>query len=443
MSVYAQKPVTIIGGGLAGCEAAWQLLKRGIEVELYEMRPTASSPAHKTSNLAELVCSNSLRSRMIDSAVGLLKEEMRILGSLIMEAADSTAIPAGKALAVDRTLFSRCVEDRLLSQGRLEIRREEVTALPRDGVVIIASGPLTSDALAERIAGLTGEESLYFYDAIAPIVEAESIDLEKVFRASRYDAGEGDYLNCPMTREEYEAFYRALVEGTEVPLRDFEKPRYFEGCLPIEIMAQRGFRTLLFGPMKPVGLIDPRTGKEPCAVVQLRQENRASSLFNMVGFQTKLTWPEQRRIFRMIPGLEAAEFVRFGSIHRNTFLNAPATLKETLQLRCDERIFFAGQITGVEGYVESAATGLLAGLFAAAFRSGEALPPPPATTALGALIRHLAGAETGTFQPMNVNFGLFPPLEKKVPRKNRGGLYAERALAAVGKWKEELSGNER
>jgi len=435
--------VTIIGGGLAGCEAAWQLLKRGIEVELYEMRPTASSPAHKTSNLAELVCSNSLRSRMIDSAVGLLKEEMRILGSLIMEAADSAAIPAGKALAVDRTLFSRCVEDRLLSHGGLEIRREEVTALPRDGVVIIASGPLTSDALAERIAGLTGEESLYFYDAIAPIVEAESIDLEKVFRASRYEAGEGDYLNCPMTREEYEAFYRALVEGMEVPLRDFEKPRYFEGCLPIEIMAKRGFRTLLFGPMKPVGLIDPRTGKEPCAVVQLRQENRASSLFNMVGFQTKLTWPEQKRIFRMIPGLEAAEFVRFGSIHRNTFLNAPATLKETLQLRSDERIFFAGQITGVEGYVESAATGLLAGLFAAAFRSGEALPPPPATTALGALIRHLAGAETGTFQPMNVNFGLFPPLEKKVPRKNRGGLYAERALAAVGKWKEELSGNER
>ncbi len=435
--------MTIIGGGLAGCEAAWQLLKRGIEVELYEMRPTASSPAHKTSNLAELVCSNSLRSRMIDSAVGLLKEEMRILGSLIMEAADSAAIPAGKALAVDRTLFSRCVEDRLLSHGGLEIRREEVTALPRDGVVIIASGPLTSDALAERIAGLTGEESLYFYDAIAPIVEAESIDLEKVFRASRYEAGEGDYLNCPMTREEYEAFYRALVEGMEVPLRDFEKPRYFEGCLPIEIMAKRGFRTLLFGPMKPVGLIDPRTGKEPCAVVQLRQENRASSLFNMVGFQTKLTWPEQKRIFRMIPGLEAAEFVRFGSIHRNTFLNAPATLKETLQLRSDERIFFAGQITGVEGYVESAATGLLAGLFAAAFRSGEALPPPPATTALGALIRHLAGAETGTFQPMNVNFGLFPPLEKKVPRKNRGGLYAERALAAVGKWKEELSGNER
>ncbi len=443
MAIDVRNPVTIIGGGLAGCEAAWQLLQRGIEVKLYEMRPTASSPAHKTSHLAELVCSNSLRSRMIDSAVGLLKEEMRILGSLIMEAADSAAIPAGKALAVDRTLFSRCVEDRLLSHGGLEIRREEVTALPRDGVVIIASGPLTSDALAERIAGLTGEESLYFYDAIAPIVEAESIDLEKVFRASRYEAGEGDYLNCPMTREEYEAFYRALVEGMEVPLRDFEKPRYFEGCLPIEIMAKRGFRTLLFGPMKPVGLIDPRTGKEPCAVVQLRQENRASSLFNMVGFQTKLTWPEQKRIFRMIPGLEAAEFVRFGSIHRNTFLNAPATLKETLQLRSDERIFFAGQITGVEGYVESAATGLLAGLFAAAFRSGEALPPPPATTALGALIRHLAGAETGTFQPMNVNFGLFPPLEKKVPRKNRGGLYAERALAAVGKWKEELSGNER
>ncbi len=432
------KPVVVIGGGLAGCEAAWQLLNRGIRVTLHEMRPRVFSAAHKTPLLAELVCSNSLRSRMIENAVGLLKEEMRSLGSLIMEAADASALPAGKALAVDRTLFSRYVEERLGERDGLDILRNEVTGIPEEGVVIVASGPLTSDSLAKKIAGLAGSDYLYFYDAIAPIVEAESIDLSKAFRASRYDSGTGDYLNCPMDRDEYEAFYRALMEANEVPLRSFEDPRYFEGCLPIEVMARRGFRTLLFGPMKPVGLVDPRTGREPYAVVQLRQENRTASLYNMVGFQTKLTWPEQECVFRMIPALEKAEFARLGSIHRNTFLNAPAVLRKTLQLRPDERIFFAGQITGVEGYVESAATGFLAGIFASSCLRGQAPSLPPGVTALGALLAHIDRADAETFQPMNINFGLFPALEKKVPRKDRGMAYADRALAAVRQWKEEI-----
>jgi methylenetetrahydrofolate--tRNA-(uracil-5-)-methyltransferase len=432
------KPVTIIGGGLAGCEAAWQLLNRGSRVTLHEMRPEVYTAAHKTPFLAELVCSNSLRSRMIENAVGLLKEEMRSLGSLVIEAADASALPAGKALAVDRTLFSRYVEERLSEREGLDILRNEVTEIPQEGVVIVASGPLTSDSLAKKIASLAGSDYLYFYDAIAPIVEAESIDLSKAFRASRYDSGAGDYLNCPLNRDEYETFYGALMEAKEVSLRNFEDPRYFEGCLPIEVMARRGFRTLLFGPMKPVGLVDPRTGREPYAVVQLRQENRASSLYNMVGFQTKLTWPEQKRIFRMIPALEKAEFARLGSIHRNTFLNAPSVLRKTLQLRSDERIFFAGQITGVEGYVESAATGLLAGIFAARCLRGQAPSFPPGATALGALLAHLARADAKTFQPMNINYGLFPALEKKTPRKDRGLAYAGRALAAIRQWKEEI-----
>jgi len=438
MKTDVHKPVVVIGGGLAGCEAAWQLLNRGIRVTLYEMRPEVFTAAHKTPLLAELVCSNSLRSRMIESAVGLLKEEMRLLGSLIIEAADATALPAGKALAVDRALFSRHVEERLGDRERLEIIRNEAVDIPEEGVVIIASGPLTSDSLAKKIADITGRDHLYFYDAIAPIVEAGSIDLSKAFQASRYDAGAGDYLNCPMDRDQYEAFYKALMDAEEVPLRRFEDPRYFEGCLPIEVMARRGLHTLRFGPMKPVGLADPRTGREPYAVVQLRQENRESSLYNMVGFQTKLTWPEQKRVFRMIPALEKAEFARLGSIHRNTFLNAPAVLRKTLQLHSDERIFFAGQITGVEGYVESAATGLMAGVFAARHLRGQAPSPPPGVTALGALLAHLARADAETFQPMNINFGLFPALEKKVPRKDRGCAYAERALAAVRQWKAEI-----
>jgi len=439
-SARTDKPVTIIGGGLAGCEAAWQLLNRGIGVSLHEMRPKVFTAAHKTPLLAELVCSNSLRSGKIENAVGLLKEEMRVLGSLIMEAADASALPAGQALAVDRTLFSQHVEKRLVSRKELEIFRNEVTDIPGNSRVIIASGPLTSDALARNIGVLAGGEYLYFYDAIAPIVEADSIDRSKAFRASRYDSGVGDYLNCPLNREEYEAFYKALLEAEEVPLLTFEDPRYFEGCLPVEVMARRGPHTLRFGPMKPVGLKDPRTGREPYAVVQLRRENKDSTLYNLVGFQTKLTWPEQKRVFRMIPALEKAEFARLGSIHRNTYLNAPAVLRNTLQLRSEERIFFAGQITGVEGYVESAATGLLAGLFAARHLQGHALSLPPRVTALGALLGHLAGAEAQSFQPMNINFGLFPALEKKVPRKDRGRAYAERALEALGRWKDDIGG---
>ncbi len=432
----AKQPVIIVGGGLAGCEAAWQLLRRNVKVRLYEMRPGVFTPAHKTPHLAELVCSNSLRSRMLDSAAGLLKQEMRSLDSLILAAADAGEIPAGKALAVDRMLFSRHVEEKLFSCSGFQLVREEVSEIPEGPVVIVASGPLTSDALAGSIAALTGENALYFYDAVAPIVEVESIDFTKVFRASRYDAGSGDYLNCPLNREEYEAFHRALIEGEKVPLREFEDPRYFEGCLPIEVMADRGFRTLLFGPMKPVGLIDPRTGQEPFAVVQLRQENRESSLFNLVGFQTKLTWPEQKRIFRMIPGLEGAEFARLGSIHRNTFLKAPAVLRKTLQLRSRGDIFFAGQMTGVEGYIESAATGLAAGRLASQYLAGRGeLVPPPETTAIGALLGHLVDADPENFQPMNINFGLFPPLAERVSKRNRGDAYAQRALAALDLWK--------
>jgi len=422
---------------LAGCEAAWQILKRGFKVRLYEMRPTVSTPVHKTSGLAELVCSNSLRSNELDRAAGLLKEEMRLLDSLVMRAAEESAIPAGTALAVDRLLFSRRVEEMLTSFAGLEIIRKEVKAIPREGLVIVASGPLTSDSLSRSLSEMTGHDYLYFYDAISPVVEADSIDLSKVFGASRYGAGEGNYLNCPLTREEYETFYRALLEAKEVPLRSFEDARYFEGCLPIEVMARRGVQTLLYGPMKPVGLTDPRTGKRPFAVVQLRQENREATLYNLVGFQTKLTWPEQRRIFRMIPGMEKAEFARYGSIHRNTFLNAPALLNSNLQLHGFENVFIAGQISGVEGYIESTAMGLAAGIFAARLLQGLWSVPPPRETAVGSLIHHITSTDVKIFQPMNVNFGLFPPLDKKVRRKDRGRFYAERALEAIRKWKED------
>jgi len=404
------------------------------------MRPIVRSPAHKTDNVAELVCSNSLRSAMIDHAAGLLKEELRLLGSLIMEAADATAIPAGKALAVDRILFSRWIEKRLSAFSNLEIIREEVFKLPPDDVTICASGPLTSDTLAESIAEMTGEQHLSFYDAISPIIDADSIDFEKVFQASRYENGEGDYLNCPFTTaEQYFHFYREMLDGKEVPLRDYEDVRYFEGCLPVEVMAKRGPQTLLFGPMKPVGLKDPKTGKTPYAVVQLRRENREATAYNLVGFQTKLTWKEQSRIFRMIPGLEHAEFLRYGSIHRNTFINAPVLLNQTLQLRSHENIFFSGQITGVEGYIESAAMGLLAGIFAKRMLNGQTIIPAPEVTAMGALLRHVAHSDAVNFQPMNINFGIFPPLEKRVPRKERGRLYAQRALTALHIWKDELN----
>jgi len=433
------KPVIIIGGGLAGCEAAWQLLKRGLDVLLYEMKPGLYSPAHKSPLLAELVCSNSLRSNITRNAVGLLKEEMRILDSIIIESADATAVPAGKALAVDRTFLSQYIEQKLNECKGLKINRKEITAIPGDSPVIIASGPLTSESLAKSISKTTGCEHLHFYDAISPIIDRDSIDHTLVFRASRYDNGDGDYLNCPLTKSEYERFCKALTEGKEVPLRNFEELKYFEGCLPIEVMAKRGKNTLAFGPMKPVGLINPKTGEQPYAAVQLRQENREGTLFNMVGFQTKLTWPEQKRILRMIPGLKEAEFARYGSIHRNTFINSPALLKNTLQIRSNDNIFFAGQITGVEGYVESAAMGLIAGINMYRYLKEKDLAAvPPKTTAIGALLHYISDTGIKTFQPMNVNFGLFPPLSKKVPKKEKGEYFAARALSDLKRWEEEI-----
>lgn len=431
------KAVTIIGGGLAGSEAAHQIAKRGIRVTLHEMKPVKFSPAHQSQNLAELVCSNSLRSDALDSAVGLLKEEMRRLGSLIMEAADNTKVPAGKALAVDREQFSSYITKKIAAHPLITIVREEVTEIPEEGITIIATGPLTTEGLSKRLGELIGEHYLYFYDAIAPIIFKESIDFNKVFKASRYEEGEGDYLNCPMDEKQYKGFIQALKEAEKAPLKPFEKPVYFEGCLPIEVMAERGDETLRFGPMKPVGLKDPRTGKEPYAVVQLRQENVAGTLYNMVGFQTKLKWPEQERIFRMIPGLEKAEFARLGSIHRNTFVKAPVVITKTLQLQKNKNILLAGQISGVEGYVESTAMGLIAGINAALLAGGKEMIVPPNTTAHGALINHITESNSEAFQPMNVNFGLFPALSRKMPRKKRGQLYAEGALAALEIWIKE------
>jgi methylenetetrahydrofolate--tRNA-(uracil-5-)-methyltransferase len=431
-------PITVIGGGLAGCEAVWQLLRRGHRVRLREMKPAQFSPAHKSPLLAELVCSNSLRSNALDNAVGLLKEELREMDSLIMAAADATAVPAGKALAVDRNAFSRFIEERLAEQPLMELTRGEVREIPSTGVTIIATGPLTSDALAEALASLTGSAHLYFYDAISPIIEGDSIDKNRVFAASRYGHGEADYLNCPLDRESYENFWNALKGAEEVPLHTFETIKCFEGCLPIEVIARRGVETLAHGPMKPVGLIDPRTGRQPHAVVQLRREDREGILYNIVGFQTKLTWPEQKRIFRMIPGLENAEFARYGSVHRNTFLNAPALLTPFLQLRTRPDLFFAGQITGVEGYIESTAMGLLAGLNAACLLGKREMIPPPPETALGALIGHLQRVDKKTFQPMNVAFGLFPPLSGRTRKKDRGLLYARCSLAALASWRQQL-----
>ncbi|MBN2255044.1 MAG: methylenetetrahydrofolate--tRNA-(uracil(54)-C(5))-methyltransferase (FADH(2)-oxidizing) TrmFO [Deltaproteobacteria bacterium] len=431
--------IIVIGGGLAGCEAAWQLLTRGIPVTLYEMKPVSYSAAHTSPLMAELVCSNSLRSNVRENAVGLLKEEMRLLGSLIIAAADHTSVPAGSALAVDRDLFSRHIEAKLSGFQDLNIIRQEVAELPDDRIVIVATGPLTADGLSKEIGKLTGKENLFFYDAISPIVDDESIDRSKTFFASRYDPNSDDYLNCPLSRAEYETFYRELLSGKEVAPKDFEDKKCFEGCLPIEVLARRGADTLRYGPMKPVGLTDPRTGKQFHAVVQLRRENRESSLYNIVGFQTKLTWPEQRRIFRLIPGLEQAEFARYGSIHRNTFINSPALLRDTLQLTCRDGLFFAGQITGVEGYVESAAMGLLAGINAARYRAGLKPSVPGRTTALGALIHHVTGGgDSKNFQPMNINFGLFAPLERKYPRKERGRQYAQRSLSDLEQWKERI-----
>jgi methylenetetrahydrofolate--tRNA-(uracil-5-)-methyltransferase len=491
------KSVTIVGGGLAGSEAAWQAASRGVPVVLHEMRPVRPTAVHKTDGLAELVCSNSFRGDKLDNAVGLLKEEMRRLGSLVMRAADETRVPAGAALAVDRALFSARVTEAIASHPLISIRRGEVTSIPpsADGPVILATGPLTSESLSAEIAALVGASHLYFYDAISPIVSGETLDRTKIYRASRWgrslgpgsnrgqtgvkpgsdrgqtgvrpgsdpisnsvsepmlepsaslpspacgvDDGEGDYLNCPMTKDEYAAFYAALMAAEKASVHEFDKPTFFEGCLPIEVMAGRGVDTLRFGPMKPVGLPDPRTGREPYAVVQLRQDNLAGDHFSLVGFQTQMKWGEQARVLRLIPGLENAEFVRYGMIHRNTYVNSPTVLRETWQTRMRDDLFFAGQMSGVEGYVESAASGLIAGRNAAALILGEPLSALPRTTALGALAYYASHADPKHYVPSNIAFGLIPPLEQRAKsKKDRNLAISERALKDLAEWQENTS----
>ena len=455
-------PVRIIGAGLAGSEAAWQCARRGVEVELFEMRPVRSTPAHQTADFAELVCSNSLKSDSENTAPWLLKEEMRRAGSRLLEIARECAVPAGHALAVDRVAFAAKVTEAVSREGRITVRREEVTSVEEDGpeVTVIATGPLTSEALAEEIARLSvslpteeseaerasrpllnGHDSapssphLYFYDSISPIVEADSIDMSRVYMAARYDKGSADYINCPMTAEEYGRFYDALLAAQSVEERDWEKLNYFESCLPIEEIARRGRDTLRFGPMKPVGLKDPRTGRMPYAVVQLRQENLRADSYNLVGFQNHLKFGEQARVLRLIPGLENARFLRYGQIHRNTYINGPALLRETLQMKAHPRVLFAGQICGVEGYVESIATGLMAGMHAAALALGNELVPPPRASAFGSLTHYVTHADAKNFQPANITFDLLPALEKKIrDRKERHRLQCEAALKEFDGW---------
>jgi methylenetetrahydrofolate--tRNA-(uracil-5-)-methyltransferase len=455
--------VVVVGAGLAGSEAAWQLAERGVDVALYEMKPERKSPAHTSNDFAELVCSNSLRSNTLGNAVGLLKEEMRLLDSLVIRVADETAVPAGKALAVDRQRFSAGITEAIEGHPRIEILHERVSQIPKTGLVILATGPLTDPELAEDLSKTLGEEYLYFYDAISPTIYADSIDESIVFRASRYDDGIGDYLNVPLTRGEYEIFVAELLAADVVPLHDFERAMYFEGCLPIEEMARRGRDTLAFGPLKPVGLVDPRTGRRPHAVIQLRQEDRNGTLWNLVGCQTKLRVGEQKRILRALPGLGEAVFARFGSIHRNTYVNAPIQLDATLQLKRRPGVYLAGQMAGVEGYVESAALGYLAGVGVARVARGLAPELPPPDTAHGALLRHLQNADAKHFQPMNINYGLFPPLDRetielalmgqeedaengegrsrkrgrrrKLPKREKNELLAARALASLGSYR--------
>ena len=431
-------PVMVIGGGLAGVETAWRLARAGQKVRLVEMRPERTTPAHATGYLAELVCSNSLRAQAPTSAVGLLKEELARLDSLVMSAAKAHQVPAGKALAVEREGFAREVTERLLDLDQVELVPGEVTELPGKGPIpsVLATGPLTSPPLAHSLALMTGERNLHFYDAIAPIVETSSVNLTKAFWASRYadPASEADYLNCPLSKEEYQAFVAALLAGEMVPLRDFEEARFFEGCLPIEVMAERGEQTLAFGPLKPVGLVDPRTGRRPFAVVQLRKEDPAGEYLNLVGFQTRLKHPAQKEVFRMIPGLERARFVRMGSIHRNTFVQGPKVLAPDLSLRKRPDLFLAGQISGVEGYVESAAAGLLVGEFIRQRLARKQFNPPPRETALRALLAFVTASPAKRFQPSNVNFSLFAPLEKRMPKKERPQAYLARARESLDQW---------
>lgn len=431
--------ITIIGGGLAGVEAAWQAAREGAHVRLYEMRPVKQTPAHRTDKLAEIVCSNSLKSDELGSASHLLKEELRRADSLVMEAAAATRVPAGAALAVDRQQFAEYVTERMESHPQIEIVREEVVTIPADGITIIATGPLTSDALTMEIIKLTGDDQLYFYDAIAPIIAADSIDRSIAFPAARYDKGGDDYLNCPFDPEQYAKFYAALIEANSVPLQRFEETRWFESCLPIEELARRGVDTLRYGPMKPVGLVDPRSGREPYAAVQLRQENLMADAYSMVGFQNHLRYGEQARVLRLIPGLEQAEFLQFGQIHRNTYINAPHVLAATMQMRSASNLFFAGQITGVEGYVESVAMGWLAGNNAARQLRGQELLQAPPRSAIGALARYVSGAETKNYQPVNITFALLEPLSAELTRgvrrkRDRHLLQVKLALEEWDRW---------
>ena len=430
--------VCVVGAGLAGSEAAWQVARRGRAVDLYEMRPERGTPVHKTGDFAELVCSNTFKSNLLDTATGLLKEEMRRCGSLILKVADETRIPAGSALAVDRERFARKVTEALEADPRIRVHREEMPAIPKEGIVILAAGPLVSESLFADIGRFTGRDYLYFFDAVSPIIEADSIDLSKVFRASRYGKGDDDYLNCPMDEEVYNRFIDAILGAAQAPRLYNEKTGFFEGCLPVEEMARRGRDTLRFGPLKPVGLVDPGTGRRPYAVVQLRQDNAAAGHFNMVGFQNSLRWGDQERIFRMIPGLEKASFVRLGMIHRNSYINAPAILLPTFQARRRKDLFFAGQVSGVEGYLESAASGLVAGINAVRLADGADAVPFPPTTALGCLGRYISSAEVEGYQPANMAFGLLPPLAPHVrDKRRRHDLLVRRALDDLGTFRKE------
>ena len=431
-----EKRVTVVGGGLAGSEAAYQISRLGIRVKLIEMRPEVKSPAHNSNDLGELVCSNSLKSDTLDNASGILKEEMRQLGSLIIDAADNNRVPAGKALAVDRLKFAEYITEKIESNPLIDLVREEFKEIPEnlDSPLIIASGPLTSESLSESIKRLSDSDHLYFYDSISPIIDAESIDNSIVYKASRYENGEqeeGDYLNCPLNEEQYYKLIEELLTSEKIETRDFEKGLYFESCLPVEVIAERGKDTLRFGPAKPVGLKDPRTGEIPYAVVQLRCENKEASMYNIVGFQTKLKYPEQRRVFRMIPGLENVEFMRYGSMHRNTYINSPKLIRPTLQVKDNDMLFFAGQILGVEGYVESAAMGIIAGINAAKVIRGESPIVPPRETALGSLINYITDTEVKNFQPMNINFGLFPAVQGKMRKAEKKKLIAKNALQTI------------